>query len=137
MALLITKSLPTDENGTSVTVPDEIWQTRFMELAREASETDQLRCFQTRENELAIIIEDLDRPEVAAIARECLDNASIVHRDSNQLATKTELSLAVGISYVALPARSFSVEQLMDSAWRCLSAAEKQGSGSIKTIEVF
>ena len=58
----------------------------------------------------------------------------------------SELSLAkvqiparfhAGIAATSSPGASFTAEQLIESAVRCLTAARSHGKASIKSIEVF
>lgn len=83
------------------------------------------------------MIEDVERPVVMAIAREGLLEAGEAHRQACGLGAESATALVSGISFVSSPARSFKIQQLIDSAWRCLEGATDQGSGSVKSIEVY
>ncbi len=114
-----------------------IWQRFFVEHLRANSESDELRGFVTSEGEIAMLLEDLDKPVAAAIVREALQEASAQHRKARGLGAEGSIPLIAGLSFVSGPARSFQIKQLIDAGWRCLEGAANQGSGSVKSLEVY
>lgn len=114
-----------------------LWQQAFVEHLRENAESEHLRGFITSQGEVAMMLEDLDKPVVAAIVREGLTQAAQVQREASGLGVESVLPLIAGISCVSSPARSFQIQQLVAAGWRCLDGAASQGAGAVKSIEVY
>ncbi len=84
-----------------------LWQQAFVEHLRENAESEHLRGFLTTQGEVAMMLEDLDKPVVAAIVREGLTQAAQVQREASGLGVESVLPLIAGVSYVSSPAAPF------------------------------
>ena len=87
--------------------------------------------------ELALIVDDLARNEVTAILRETLEYASQPSDLVSSMVDTPHTPLVCGVACVASPSKRFQIDQLIDSAWRCLAASKLQGPGTVKSLEVF
>jgi hypothetical protein len=114
-----------------------VWQKSVLRNVRNHAESSELRGFITPDGDLAIMLSDLDRTATATLIRFAIQSAAVAHIPSSGLVAEKKRELAAGVGSVGAPARSFRIEQLTDAAWRCLDGASLQGSGTVKTIEVF
>ena len=113
------------------------WQETVIERLRIATDGQTTRGFICDAGELALIIDDLDRNEVSAVIREILEAASLPHNAASSMVEMPRIPIVCGIACVASPSKRFQIDQLIQSAWRCLDAAKLQGPGAVKSIEVF
>ena len=80
---------------------------------------------------LALVLPACDRPAAADVGHELLRQA----RD--QVGGGTLLTLSIGASTVAVPARNFDPIEIVGSAERCLRAAQLSGGNCFKSIEAY
>jgi hypothetical protein len=137
LALLVVRQIHRDAAKHRPKGCLELWQQSLVNHIRDNTEAGDIRGFMSPEDDLAMLVEDMDRPEVTAVVREALQKASIAHQVFNELAAESTIPLIAGIAFVASPARSFHLKQLIDAAWKCLDAAGNQGAGSVKSIECY
>ncbi|AMV32520.1 hypothetical protein VN12_10375 [Pirellula sp. SH-Sr6A] len=91
--------------------------------------------FRTEQNDWVFVYSGLDRSELARRIREAFEQRKAApSRDGKSLLSHY---FVAGVSTVIDPTASFEVTSLIEGAWRCLDAAEVQGSNAVKTIEVF
>lgn len=83
----------------------------------------------------AILFEDCDRLAAAALAWQLLDAVRRYVRESASAASRP-IKISLGVATVALPPRNFSERQLIESARRCLQAAQTSGGDTVKSIEM-
>ncbi len=137
LALLVVRQIHRDAAKHRPKGCLELWQQSLVNHIRDNTEAGDIRGFMSPEDDLAMLVEDMDRPEVTAVVREAIQKASVAHQDFNELAAESTIPLIAGIAFVASPARSFHLKQLIDAAWKCLDAAGNQGAGSVKSIECY
>jgi diguanylate cyclase (GGDEF)-like protein len=94
----------------------------------------QAQCLETRPGCLALVVPNEDRASAVTLA------TTIAHRlRAIKPPTAGEpaaaISVSIGVAAVATPARNFSAEDLIQSAQRCLFAAQSAGGGAVKSIE--
>ncbi|HTU27390.1 MAG TPA: diguanylate cyclase, partial [Pirellulales bacterium] len=89
-----------------------------------------------REACFAIILPDCDRGEAVAIADDILHQVR-QHPDSHGGIKGLEFLVSVGAATVPLPPKNFRVDDLIDSANRCLSTAQLSGGNTLKSIGVY
>lgn len=111
------------------------WHAKLVELVDVAGESQNVRGFLTDAGELSMVFENVERSEVSQWIREAF--ATLNQSSGSSLSSNRSVPLVAGISSVSSPSRSFRIEQLIQSAWRCLDGATSQGASAIKTIEVF
>ena len=99
-------------------------------------ESANVRGFISDDGELSLVFPDVERSELAQWIRESFAKFGQNQKDS-KLATSVAVPLVAGVASVNAPSRSFKIEQLIQSAWRCLDGASTQGAGAVKTIEVY
>ena len=134
MALVVAKQLATDSGSQSQEFQN--WQSRFIELMDTHGESSSVRGFISGDGELSLVFQDVERAELGQWIRESFAKINVANEESS-LATTVALPLVAGVAMVTAPSRSFKIDQLIQSAWRCLDGASKQGAGAVKTIEVY
>jgi GGDEF domain-containing protein len=91
---------------------------------------------QARQACFALVLPDCDRGEAVAVADD------ILHRVRQEPGHRPEtpglgVSVSVGAATVPLPPKNFRVDDLIDSASRCLSTAQLSGGNTLKSIGVY
>ena len=83
----------------------------------------------------ALILPGCDRREAVAVADDILQR----QRDESRPVGKTgrRLGVSVGAATVPQPSKNFRVDDLIDSAGRCLSTAQLCGGNTLKSIGVY
>ncbi len=103
-------------------------------MCRNAGPAD-LICRQTRDEQFALVLPGCDRQAAVEVGQQLL--REVRHVGSVSAAEgRTTVSVSVGVAAVALPPKNFSPEPLVDSAQRCLSAAQLSGGNALKSIEI-
>jgi GGDEF domain-containing protein len=84
----------------------------------------------------ALVLPDCDRREAVAAADDILH---CIRQESEQQAGAAGPSFAVsaGAATVPLPPKNFRVDDLIDSASRCLSTAQLSGGNTLKSIGIY
>ncbi len=88
------------------------------------------------EARFAVILADCDRQLAVDLGNQLVRLAETM--TECQITSPSALvSVSVGASTVALPPKNFTPQSLIDSASRCLYAAQAGGGGSVKSIEMY
>lgn len=96
--------------------------------------------FVTREGLLIIIVLDKERNEMTTLLRQGLVEVltgTKDHSGGSLCQVNVPAKFHVGMASTDAPSASFDAQQLVDSAHRCLTAAQRLGKASIKSIEVY
>jgi HD-like signal output (HDOD) protein/GGDEF domain-containing protein len=80
---------------------------------------------------LALVLAGCDRPAAADVAH------SLLHEVRRHVGGGTALTVSIGASTVAVPAKNFDAIEIVRSAERCLRAALLSGGNCVKSIEAF
>ncbi|HZZ29591.1 MAG TPA: HDOD domain-containing protein [Pirellulales bacterium] len=91
---------------------------------------------QTNECRFALVLPNCDRPGAGEIGHQILSGIrrlSQRHRD----VAEAKLKISVGVTTVAMLAKNFLPAMLLDSADRCLHAAQLSGGNTLKSIDVL
>jgi len=94
-----------------------------------------LICRQTRDERYALILPGFDRQAAVEVAQQLLRDMRRVGSMS-AAEGQTTMTVSVGVAAVSLPPKNFDPEDLIDSAQRCLSAAQLSGGNALKSIEI-
>ena len=139
MALVVLKALENPASSTKASSSDRLprWQESVIEQLRAATDGRTTRGFICEAGELALIVDDLDRNEVTAVIRDALEVAGQPHDCASSMVEIPNIPIVCGVACVSSPSKRFQIDQLIQSAWRCLDAAKLQGPGAVKSIEVF
>lgn len=113
------------------------WQTAWLQCMGAALDSTHPRGFVTESGDIGILYRDLDRTELSQRVREAFDKMHKVLVATKCLAENRPAPLNAGIATVHAPAKSFSMQHLMDATWRCLGNAASQGHAAVKSIEVY
>lgn len=116
------------------------WQQRLVNWLSEQPTVQEPLAFLTRDQQLALIVLDNDRNEMAKILRDGLVEAltgkkTQISGDLSQVNIPAKFH--VGIASASSPSASLDPEEFIASAERCLGVAQRLGKASIKSIEVF
>ncbi len=91
---------------------------------------------QARQACFALVLPDCDRREAVAAANDILRRFR-EEPEQHSGAAGPRVSVSVGAATVPLPAKNFRVDDLIDSASRCLSTAQLCGGNTLKSIGVY
>lgn len=80
---------------------------------------------------IAVVLPGYDRPAAADVGHQ------ILREVRQRIAGGGVVSVSVGASTVAIPAKNFDPLQIITSAERCLRAAQLSGGGCFKSIEAY
>jgi hypothetical protein len=122
--------------GQAGSEPSGQWHSSFIDALMEQSEASDLKGFVTEAGELALVFADVDRSQLSHWIRESFGSMNR-HKPKSGMVTADVDPLVAGIAMVNAPARAFRIDQLIDSAWRCMDGAAIQGTHAVKTIEVY
>ncbi len=119
-----------------------LWQQKLVNWLADHPHVHDPYAFLTSTGELILCVLDLERNEMTSILRQGL----VEVLTGKQLEEAGVLSLAkvniparfhAGIAATSSPGASMTAEQLIEPAIRCLTAAQRHGRASIKSIEVY
>lgn len=119
-----------------------LWQRKLVNWLADHPHVHNPYAFLTSTGELILCVLDLERNEMTTILRQGL----VEVLTGKQLEEAGDLSLAkvniparfhAGIAATSSPGASMTAEQLIEPAIRCLTAAQRHGRASIKSIEVY
>lgn len=117
------------------------WFERAHQIISASLPREDFRALTTDESEFVLIFRDLDRTEVTTLIRELLETIQRNDTRYREFPSATLLPsdgiYIAGVATVVCPVPSFTASQLIEAAWRCLSATETQGIGGLKSIQVF
>lgn len=93
-------------------------------------------CLQVRRTAFALVLPGWDRDQAADLSDQLLPRVRqiTVEQPDGQLAA---LSASVGMATVTLPPKNFVPQVLLDSAARCLAAAQRSGGNTLKSIGIY
>ena len=83
------------------------------------------------ENCLALLLEDCNRSDSVATAKRIVERTRRRHTSCAE-----KLRLSAGVATLALPPHNFPERELIDTASRCLHAAQSSGGNSVKSFEL-
>ena len=89
-------------------------------------------CRQTSDSQFALILPSYDRWGGVEAANQLLRELRHIAAPSEASPTMT---ISIGLAAVALPPKNFRPQDLIDSAQRCLHAAQSCGGNALKSIE--
>ena len=91
---------------------------------------------QLRESRFAVVLPNCDRRQVLEQGKQLL--RQVRHFKGAGLDdAKPPLNISIGAASVALPPKNFPVQELVQSADRCLYGAQAAGGNTIKSIEIY
>ena len=142
MSLLAVRVSPDGEEGNMPTLQSlglASWQQKLVNWLSDHPEIHDPYAFLSNEGELILSLMDIERNTATLILRQGL--TEVLSGGSNDQAALSRASIPAlyhsGIGSVTSPTANFEPEQLIESTYRCLDAATRQGKASIKSIEVF
>ncbi len=93
-------------------------------------------CLQIRQARFAIVLPGWDRHQASEFSNELLPRVRriLVEEPDGQL---TPMAVSVGLSTVTLPPKNFAPLSLLESAARCLAAAQRSGGNTLKSIGIY
>ena len=118
------------------------WQQRLVNWLSDHPQVIEPHAFVTSEGELLLALLDLERNETTSLVRHGLVEVLTgrhIDESAGSLLAKVDVPARyhAGIASTSAPGSSFTPEQLIEPAIRCLSAASRHGKASIKSIEVY
>ena len=112
---------------------------RFARLVHDACsniEAAKPSCVPIRQYCSAVALPECDRHQAAKICNQLLqDVRELAAADGAHPAAS--ITVSIGLASVDLPPKNFSPSTLLESATRCLSAAQLSGGNTLKSIGVY
>lgn len=122
--------------------PSREWLEQVCEdLSQSHDDCEFFKMYSIRSGELVYVQGGGDRLKLLPFVRNVLDGSAallsgeVVSIDGD--AAQTPNGLVAGLASVGRPNKSFRSSSLLQASLRCLEAAQRQGAGTIKSIEVF
>lgn len=115
------------------------WQQKLVNWMCDHPEINRPAAFITRDGQLLLVVMDTERNAMTRVLRQGLVETLTGKSEPSSDLSRVPIpaNFHVGMSSICSPGSSFEFEELIASAHRCLSAAERMGSASIKSIEVY
>jgi GGDEF domain-containing protein len=109
---------------------------QFVGLICGQLELPRMAQLRTSENRIAIVLPDYDRSAAVEAAYRVLDAVRrLNHRQP--AAARAQLSVSLGVATAPMPAKNFAPHLLLESANRCLHAAQVPSGNAVKSIDVL
>ncbi|MCA9192458.1 MAG: hypothetical protein KDB03_11875 [Planctomycetales bacterium] len=144
MSLIAIEVKPDSEHEKFTSQPGgglTYWQQKLVNHVASQPGIQEPMAFTTSVGELVICLMGAERNEATSIVRECMFGVFSTDsgNKSNSALTTSSLSAKIhcGIGSLHFPIPKVEAEALIEATWRCLAAAGRHGSMSIKSIEVF
>jgi GGDEF domain-containing protein len=84
----------------------------------------------------ALIMEDCDRPQGVELARRMVHGMRDGSRQRGEQ-PMAQITVSAGLATLVLPPKNFPPQELIESAQRCLSAAQLSGGDVVKSIDIY
>jgi HD-like signal output (HDOD) protein/GGDEF domain-containing protein len=99
-------------------------------------EAPSMVCLQIRQARFAIVLPGWGRHQASEFSNELLPcvRKILVEEPDGQL---TPMAVSVGLATVTLPPKNFAPLSLLESAARCLAAAQRSGGNTLKSIGIY
>lgn len=142
LAMILVTAVDQRENSTLAAPHDNglsRWQQKLVNWICDHPELQQPAAFLTRDGQLFLLVLDTERNAMTRILRQGL--VEVLSGQSGQNGDLSRVPIPahfhVGIASTCSPSTSFGYGELIASAHRCQVAAQRMGSASIKSIEVY
>jgi HD-like signal output (HDOD) protein/GGDEF domain-containing protein len=92
--------------------------------------------FRVRKTRFALVLPGWERQQASEFHHQCMASLVdvLVESPDGQLGPA---SVSIGLASVAQPAKNFEPRSLLESATRCLAAAQRSGGGTMKSIGIY
>ena len=110
---------------------------QVLEMASRSIEVSDMICEVVNPCRRVLVLPNCDRHEAIRLAEETL---RLIENMVGRLAAKGTVLRYVasaGVSNVALPPKNFPPQDLIETAERCLSAAQSSGASAVKSLEIY
>lgn len=85
---------------------------------------------------LALVLLEHDRSQAVALARRLVATVSSLAAAPESWPYRP-FTISAGVATLALPPRNFPPHELVQAAWRCLSASRSSGGNLVKSIDIY
>jgi len=85
----------------------------------------------------ALLLPNFDRQEAVRIAQQVIDRLQTMTERLEASGTALDCLMGAGVASVTLPPKNFPPQDLLETAQRCLSAAQVGGSFGMKSLEIY
>jgi HD-like signal output (HDOD) protein/GGDEF domain-containing protein len=93
-------------------------------------------CLQIRQARYALVLPGWDRHQASEFSHQLLPSVRMVLVEEPD-GSLLPMSVSVGLATVTLPPKNFSPLSLLESAARCLAAAQRSGGNTLKSIGIY
>jgi len=84
-----------------------------------------------------LVLPGCERDEAVRLAEATIERIERMAQRLESKGTVLDYVASVGVSSVALPPKNFPPQDLLDTAQRCLAAAQSTGNGVVKSLEIY
>jgi len=84
-----------------------------------------------------LVLPNCDRHQAVRLAEETLARIDTMTQRLQEQGTPLKYIASVGVSSVTLPPKNFPPQDLLETAQRCLSAAQSSGTNVVKSLEIY
>ena len=87
-------------------------------------------------NRMAVVLPNCDRSSAVETAHAIIKGVRRLNQRHAEVA-RSNLSVSIGVAAVPMPPKNFAAQSLIDSANRCLHAAQMPSGNAVKSIDVM
>lgn len=130
--LLLEMSGPSSSNAKTRSVLGQV-----LEMASRSIKVPNMICEIANPLRRIMVLPQCDRHEAVRLAEATIERIEKMARRLEAEGTVLEYVASAGVSNVALPPKNFPPQDLIDTAERCLSAAQSSGASVVKSLEIY
>ena len=110
---------------------------QVLDLASRSIDVPDLICDEHSPCRRVLVLPHCDRHAAVDLAEETLSRIDSMGERLQAQGTALKYIASAGVSSVALPPKNFPPQDLLDTALRCLAAAQSSGTSVVKSLEIF
>ncbi|MEM8944251.1 MAG: HDOD domain-containing protein [Planctomycetota bacterium] len=110
---------------------------QVLELASRTINVPDMICETSNACRRVFVLPARDRHEAVQLSEETLSRIERMVRRLEEQGTRLEFVSSAGVASVALPPKNFPPQDLLETAERCLSAAQSSGVNVVKSLEIY
>jgi len=110
---------------------------QLFEMASRSIEVPDMICEVNNPCRRVMVLPCCDRHEAVRLAEDTIERIEKMARRLETTGTVLEYVASAGVSSVALPPKNFPPQDLIETAQRCLSAAQSSGASVVKSLEIY
>ena len=110
---------------------------QVLEMATRLVEVPEMICEATHPCRRVLVLPNCERHEAVRVAEETIGRIGKMVEQLQAQGTALKYIASAGVASVALPPKNFPPQDLLETAQRCLSAAQSSGASVVKSLEIY